>query len=54
LSFDSCGLTFEELQTLLEYHYWARDRVLDAIAPLTHEQLTGDRGNSFPSIPGLQ
>ena len=50
LSFDSCGLTFEELQTLLEYHYWARDRVLDAIAPLTNEQLTGDRGNSFPSI----
>jgi len=44
------GVTYQELQALLDYHYWARDRVLDAIAPLTHEQLTGDRGNSFPSI----
>jgi uncharacterized damage-inducible protein DinB len=43
-------LTYQELQTLLDYHYWARDRVLDAIAPLTHEQLTADRGNSFSSI----
>ena len=43
-------MTFEELQALLDYHYWARDRVLDSVAPLTHEQLIADRGNSFSSI----
>ena len=43
-------MTFTELQLLLDYHYWARDRLLDAVAPLTLEQLTADRGNSFPSI----
>jgi uncharacterized damage-inducible protein DinB len=43
-------VTFEELQALLDYHYWARDRALDAIAPLTQEQLTANRGNSFPTI----
>jgi uncharacterized damage-inducible protein DinB len=43
-------VTFQELQLLLDYHYWARDRLLEAVAPLTHEQLTTDRGNSFSSI----
>jgi uncharacterized damage-inducible protein DinB len=43
-------VTLQELQLLLDYHYWARDRLLDAVAPLTSEQLTADRGNSFPSI----
>jgi uncharacterized damage-inducible protein DinB len=43
-------VTFQELQLLLDYHYWARDRLLEAVAPLTSEQLTADRGNSFPSI----
>jgi uncharacterized damage-inducible protein DinB len=43
-------MTFLELQALLEYHYWARDRLLEAVAPLTPEQLNTDRGNSFPSI----
>jgi len=43
-------MTFDELRMLLEYHYWARDRLLEAVAPLTPEQLTADRGNSFPSI----
>jgi len=43
-------VTFQELQLLLDYHYWARDRLLEAVAPLTSEQLTVDRGNSFPSI----
>jgi len=39
-----------ELQTLLDYHYWARDRLLDAAEPLTPEQFTRNLGNSFPSI----
>jgi uncharacterized damage-inducible protein DinB len=40
----------ETLLTLLDYHYWARDRVLDAVERLTPEQLTRDLGNSFPSV----
>src|SRR6476620_8564666 len=43
-------MNFHELQMLLDYHYWARDRLLEAVAPLTSEQLIADRGNSFPSI----
>jgi uncharacterized damage-inducible protein DinB len=39
-----------ELQTLLDYHYWARDRVLDAAAPLNAEQFTRDLGSSFRSV----
>jgi uncharacterized damage-inducible protein DinB len=39
-----------DLRTLLDYHYWARDRLLDALEPLTAEQLTRDMGNSFKSI----
>jgi uncharacterized damage-inducible protein DinB len=43
-------MTYDDLNTLLNYHYWARDRVLDAVAPLTPEQFTRDLGNSFPSV----
>lgn len=35
---------------MLDYHYWARDRLLDAVEPLTPEQFTKDLGNSFKSI----
>ena len=40
----------QDLRTLLDYHYWARDRLLDALEPLTADQLTRDMGNSFKSI----
>jgi uncharacterized damage-inducible protein DinB len=40
----------QDFKTLLDYHYWARDRVLDALKPLSQEQLTRDLGNSFRSI----
>jgi uncharacterized damage-inducible protein DinB len=40
----------EELRTLVDYHYWARDRALDAVAALDPEQFTRDLGNSFRSI----
>jgi uncharacterized damage-inducible protein DinB len=43
-------MTFEDLQTLLEYHYWARDRVLDAAAAISPQKYTEDLGSSFPSI----
>jgi len=43
-------MRFEDLQTLVDYHYWARDRLFVVIETLTHEQLTTNLGNSFPSI----
>jgi uncharacterized damage-inducible protein DinB len=43
-------MTADDLRVLLDYHYWARDRVLDAADALTGEQLTRDLGNSFPSV----
>ena len=43
-------MNVQELQTLLDYHYWARDRVLEAAATLTPEQLTRDLGSSFTSV----
>lgn len=43
-------MTYQDLKTLLDYHYWARDRMLDALEPLTAEQFTRDLGSSFKSI----
>ena len=43
-------MNLQDLGTLLDYHYWARDRLLEAIEPLTPEQLTRDLGSSFKSI----
>jgi uncharacterized damage-inducible protein DinB len=43
-------MNLQDLRTLLEYHYWARDRLLDALEPLAPEQLTRDLGSSFKSI----
>src|SRR5262245_12517003 len=43
-------MTLSELQALFDYHYWARDRLLAAVEPLTPEQLTRDLGSSFRSI----
>jgi uncharacterized damage-inducible protein DinB len=40
----------QDLKTMLDYHYWARDRVLDAVAPLTPDQYNRDLGSSFKSI----
>ena len=40
----------QDLRTLLDYHYWARDRVLDAAQPLPAEQFTRDLGSSFKSV----
>ena len=43
-------MTLQDLRTLVDFHYWARDRLLDSIERLTPEQFTRDMGNSFPSI----
>jgi uncharacterized damage-inducible protein DinB len=38
------------LQLLLDYHYWARDRTLAAVAALSKDEYERDLGNSFPSV----
>jgi uncharacterized damage-inducible protein DinB len=38
------------LNELLDYHYWAQERVFEAVEPLSPEQFTRDLGNSFPSV----
>jgi uncharacterized damage-inducible protein DinB len=43
-------MTLSDLQTLIEYHVWARGRMLDGVEPLAPEQFTRDLGNSFKSI----
>ncbi len=43
-------MTNEDLRTLLDFHYWARDRMLDGVQPLTPEQFTRDLGSSFRSV----
>jgi len=43
-------MNLQDLRTLLEYHYWARDRLLDALDALTPEQFARDLGSSFKSI----
>jgi uncharacterized damage-inducible protein DinB len=43
-------MNLTDLRTLLDYHYWARDRVLNAAATLSPEQFTRDLGSSFKSV----
>lgn len=43
-------MNLQDLRTLLDYHYWARDRMLEALEPLTAEQAKRDMGSSFASI----
>ncbi len=43
-------MNLADLRLLLDYNYWARDRLLAAAAPLTAEQYTRDLGSSFKSI----
>ncbi len=43
-------MTQADLQVLLEYHYWARDRLLAGVEPLSPEQYNRDLGSSFKSI----
>jgi len=43
-------MNVHDLQTLLDYHYWARDRVLDGNQTLDVEQYNRDLGSSFKSV----
>ena len=43
-------MDYPDLHTLLDYHYWARDRVLEAADKLSPEQFTRDLGSSFKSV----
>jgi len=39
-----------DVDLLVDYHYWARDRLLDAVATLEPDAYLANRGNSFSSI----
>ena len=43
-------MTIQEIRLLYDYHYWARDRMLDAVAALPADQTARDMGNSFRSL----
>jgi uncharacterized damage-inducible protein DinB len=43
-------MTADDIRLLIDYHYWARDRLLAAVEPLTTEQYNADLGSSFPSL----
>jgi uncharacterized damage-inducible protein DinB len=43
-------MTRAEVQALLDYNYWARDRLLEAVDRLSPEQFTRDLGSSFRSV----
>jgi uncharacterized damage-inducible protein DinB len=43
-------MNLQDLRTLLDYHYWARDRMFQALESLTPEQADRDMGNSFKSV----
>ena len=43
-------MTPSDLRELVDYNYWARDRIFVAVAVLTPEQYTRAMGNSFSSI----
>ena len=40
----------DDLRVLIDYHYWARDRILDAADGLALEAWTRDMGSSFKSV----
>ena len=43
-------MNLKELNVWLDYHYWARDLLLDAVSPLTPEQFTRQMDSSFRSL----
>jgi uncharacterized damage-inducible protein DinB len=46
----STSLHSSDLKSLVHYNYWARDRMIDAVAKLTPEQYLKPLGNSFSSV----
>ena len=43
-------MDLSDLTALLDFHYWARTRILAAVEQLTPEQYTRDLKSSFPSV----
>ena len=43
-------MTRAEARTLIDYNYWARDRLLEAVDLLSPDQFTRDLGGSFRSV----
>src|SRR5438874_12057611 len=43
-------MNYEELELLLDYHYWAQHRMFDALALLSAEQWSRPLESSFQSI----
>ena len=43
-------MTAKDAEFLLDYHYWARDRQLNAVEHLTSEQFLRPLGSSFSSV----
>jgi uncharacterized damage-inducible protein DinB len=43
-------MNLPDLQTLVDYHYWARDRLLASLETLTPDQYNRDLGSSFASV----
>ena len=43
-------MNLEDVRALIDFHYWARERMLDAVEPLSAEQFTRDMGGSFSSV----
>ena len=43
-------MNLQDVRTLIDYHYWARDRMLEAVDVLDRGELTRELGNSFSSI----
>ena len=43
-------MNLQDIRNLINFHYWARNRVLDAVEQLTPEQFTKDVGGSFGSV----
>jgi len=43
-------MNLQDTHNLIAFHYWARNRMLDALDPLSPEQFTKELGGSFGSI----
>jgi uncharacterized damage-inducible protein DinB len=49
-SVESRPMTHQDICTLLDFHYWSRDRMFEAVSTLSPEQYTRDLGSSFKSV----
>ena len=43
-------MNLEDTRNLIAFHYWARNRMFEAVEPLSQEQFTRELGGSFGSV----